>query len=90
MQYVWDDRKNALNREKHGVDFERIHDADWRGALASHDTRKDYGEVRIAAYVPIHARLYVVIYVKRGNVRRIISLRKANARERSFYEKTQK
>ena len=55
-------------------------------ALAYADERHDYGEQRIVALAPMQGRLYVVCYVMRGQVRRIISFRKANKREERTYE----
>lgn len=43
--------------------------------------RHDYGEPRMVALAPIGERLYCVVYVDRGDNRRVISLRKANYRE---------
>ncbi len=37
-------------------------------------------------YAPIGRRLYCVVFVDRGEVRRVISLRKANSREVRMYE----
>lgn len=85
--YEWDEGKNEQNQRKHGLSFENIEFADWEWALILPDARRDYGEARFLAYLPIAGRLHAVIYVDRGEVRRIISLRKANVRERKFYEK---
>ena len=85
MRYDWDEKKNTLNIAKHSISFECIYDADWTQAYALLDTPKDYGEMRIMALVPIAGRLHAVVYVKRSNIRRIISVRKANLRERKFY-----
>ena len=60
---------------------------DWDEALNWVDDRKDYGEVRYVALVPMRQRLYYVVYVDLRLVRRIISLRKANNREVDIYEK---
>ena len=89
MKFEWDDYKESINREKHGMGFGAIEDADWGAAVTRPDTRRDYGEVRILAYVPIHHRLHVAVYTMRHHVRRIISLRKANARERDMYDQRQ-
>jgi uncharacterized protein len=86
MEYEWDDAKNAANQEKHGIAFESIYSAKWDSALTSNDSRREYGEERFLAYLPIQERLHAVIYVKRGKYRRIISLRKANEREKNYYE----
>ncbi|MBF0429416.1 MAG: BrnT family toxin [Magnetococcales bacterium] len=46
----------------------------------------NYGEERMIGYAPIDRRLYCVVFVDRGEVRRVISLRKANSREVRVYE----
>jgi len=46
-----------------------------------------YGEERLVAFAPLRGRLYPVCYVLRGQVRRIISFRKANKREERLYAK---
>jgi uncharacterized DUF497 family protein len=45
------------------------------------DTRRDYGERRMIAFGMIGDRLRVCVYTQRGEVYRIISLRKANRKE---------
>jgi uncharacterized DUF497 family protein len=45
----------------------------------------DYGEARMCAIAYISLRLYFVVYVDRANVRRVISLRKANLKEVQRY-----
>lgn len=52
------------------------------------DTRGEYGEKRFVSLVPIHGRLCVVAWCVRGAALRVISLRKANARERKRYDET--
>lgn len=47
------------------------------------DTRRDYGEVRIICFGFLRGRLVQVVYTPRGAVRHIISMRKANAREKA-------
>ena len=32
MKYEWDDNKRIANLERHGVDFESIHDFEWEAA----------------------------------------------------------
>ena len=44
-----------------------------------------YGENRMIGYAPIAARVYCVVFVDRDDIRRIISLRKANSREVHHY-----
>lgn len=86
MKVIFDAAKDAINMEKHGVSLTNAARIDWDVALTWQDTRRDYRETRMIALAPIDERLYCVVYVDRGNDRRIISLRKANQREFDFYE----
>jgi uncharacterized DUF497 family protein len=43
--------------------------------------------MRLIAMAPLGARLHVVVFVERGDERRIISARMANSREAAFYER---
>ena len=51
------------------------------------DRRRDYAEDRYRLLGTIEDRVFVVIYTMRGPVVRIISARKANARETREYER---
>lgn len=86
MKVICDAAKDAINMKKHGVSLTDAALIDWEAALMWQDTRWDYGELRMIALAPINERLYCVVYVDRGDDRRIISLRKANQREFDFYE----
>ena len=86
MLFEWDGKKAAKNRTKHGISFEACEDFAWHKAVIFSDTRHDYREERSVAIGPIDERLYVIVYVRRGERTRIISLRKANERERRIYE----
>jgi uncharacterized protein len=85
MNYEWDDNKLACNLENHKVHFNLAEQFDWETALIEPDNRKDYGEGRFAAFGLIGARLYCLVYTLRNDVKRIISLRKANPREVKRY-----
>ena len=52
------------------------------GARGLPDDRHDYGEGRHVLFGRLAGRLFVVVFTDRGDRRRIISARKANARER--------
>ncbi len=58
---------------------------DWDAALVWVDTRFDYDEWRMIALAPRTQILYYVAFVERGEVHRIISLRRANRREVQHY-----
>lgn len=85
--FEWDEDKRAFNLAKHGVDFDIVWDMDWARSFDTPDGRREYGEVRILALVPLGDRIYTCVYTRRGNNRRIISLRKSNEREEIKYEK---
>ena len=50
------------------------------------DTRYSYGEERYRVIGVIEQRLFVVVYTPRHDAMRIISARKANQREVTYYE----
>ena len=58
----------------------------WDTAVETIDDRFDYGEERWVTLGMIRFRLHVLVYTQRASVIRIISLRKANGRERKFYD----
>jgi uncharacterized protein len=77
----WDEAKRQANLAKPGVDFALADELDGSDATTERDLRHDYGEDRFRTTGSIRARLYVLIYTPRDGRRRLISLRKANARE---------
>jgi uncharacterized DUF497 family protein len=85
MAFEWDERKRETNLVKHGVDFIDVTSLFDGETIETVDDRKDYGEARLNCMGEIEGRLYVVTYVWRGAARRIISARRANARERKAY-----
>jgi len=89
MKFEWDDVKAAANRAKHGVAFEDVTDFDWNASVDTPDHRKNYNEQRVIATSTIRGRPHVLVYVQRNEYVRVISLRKANKREVSKYEKAQ-
>lgn len=86
MGIIFDVVKDSENKRKHGLSLSEAILMDWDTVLVWQDTRRDYSEIRMVAFVPIGTRLYCVVYVDRENDRRIISLRKANQREFDYYE----
>ena len=90
MKYEWDDNKCKANIAKHGVDFKSTEEFDWPTAIEVLDDRIEYDEDRWIAIGLIGTRLHVLIYTMRLDTIRIISLRKANKREREFYEEKTK
>jgi uncharacterized DUF497 family protein len=87
MEITFDLAKDVSNIAKHGISLADAIDMEWDTLYAVPDTRHVYGEDRMVGIAYIGLRLYAVVYVDRNEVRRIISLRKANRREESRYAK---
>ena len=85
MEFEWDERKRQRNLRLHKVDFIDVLPMFDGATLEIVDERFDYGETRIRCLGEIDGRVYVVVYTWRGIGRRIISARKANAREKRTY-----
>ncbi len=90
LRFDWDERKNRLNRAKHGVWFEEAQSvfSDLH-ARVFHDPEHSAEEERFLLLgLSSAARLLVVVHCYResDSVVRIISARKAVKREVQFYE----
>jgi uncharacterized protein len=85
MRIEFDPAKDETNRTKHGVSLFMAGELDWEAALVWVDDRVDYSETRMIALAPKTEILYYVAFVDRGEVRRVISLRRANRREVKHY-----
>jgi uncharacterized DUF497 family protein len=83
--FEWDEDKRASNLAKHGVDFRRAVQIFRDEVFEVADRRREYGELRVICLGEIESRVYRVVHTWRGSVRRIISARKANAREQRAY-----
>ncbi len=89
LKIVFDSEKDKLNQIKHGgLTLADASELEWDDAAYIQDQRHDYGENRVIALAYLGDRLLVVVFVDRGDERRIISLRKANYREAKRYAKT--
>ena len=81
--YEWDEAKSEANIARGRLGFGAILDFDWDNAVTDPSPR--HGEARSAALGLIGNRLYHVVYTRRGDRRRIISLRPASRKEREEY-----
>jgi uncharacterized protein len=85
IRFEWDDAKNdrcARDRGRFCRYLAGFLDPNRR---VERDVRRDYGEERFRLYGRVAGRLFVIAYARRETVTRIISARKANARERDRY-----
>ena len=85
MEFEWDLIKNWRNIEKHGIDFTDAVRIFKQPTLEVVDNRRDYGEKRISAMGMVEDVILYVVYTDRNGIRRIISARRANRRERRKY-----
>lgn len=86
MKIEWHEAKNQRNVDKHQLNFADAHEVLSAPHFTCADHRKDYGEPRFIAVGTLRDRMVVVAYTMREDVYRIISMRKANAREQSTYQ----
>lgn len=88
----WDEGKRRATREARGLDFADLARYDWGSALDRADPRAYQSpigapEERRVSVGFLDRRLIVVAYTVRGECIRVISMRKANARERRAHER---
>ena len=89
MEFEWDENKRRSNLSKHGIDFVDAAKIFNRPVLERIDNRyDDYEETRIVALGEVNGVVLFVVYAWRGEVRRIISARRATKRERNKYYQT--
>jgi uncharacterized protein len=83
----WDDRKAAANQRKHSVSFALAERFPFETAIEAIDPESEqHGEDRYHALGKIDRTVYALIYARRRDKIRIISLRKATAHEREVYQ----
>ena len=85
MQIEFDPNKDLTNQAKHGLSLALAEQLDWDSALVWVDERFEYGEMRMVALAPETGVVYYVAFVDRSEVRRVISLRRANRKEVKHY-----
>jgi uncharacterized protein len=85
VKVSFDTKKNLRNIVERGLPFELVDSFEWDSALIVQDTRKDYGEQRYIAIGLIDEVLYVTVFTPRLDKPHVISLRRANLRERRKY-----
>jgi uncharacterized DUF497 family protein len=86
MKFEFDSAKRNKTLEERGLDFERAVEVFAGVHLTAQDTRQEYIEDRFITVGHLDDRLVVLVWTPRDKVRRIISMRKANEREKAFYK----
>jgi len=93
MRYEWDEKKNKINQQKHGVSFEEAKEVfEDAFQISKLDHRfNDFEERWITIGATMKHKILVVanlFFTNKGQeIIRIISARKANKKERQTYEK---
>ena len=91
LRFEWDENKNELNIEKHGVSFDEAKSVFYdENALLVYDEQHsdDERRFRILGYSNRGNILLVVHCIREESVIRIISSRKATQHERNGYERS--
>ena len=89
MRISFDPAKNDWNLRFRGLPFAAAAEFDFEGALYAIDDRHDYGETRYIALGMLGDRLHVLCFTETEDGIRVISFRKANAREVRRHAKAQ-
>lgn len=85
MLIEFDPAKRAATLADRGVDFEHAGDVFAGRHYTMPDPRYRYTEDRFITVGLLDGHMVVMIWTPRGEARRIISMRKANAREQARY-----
>lgn len=85
MRITYDPAKSQRNEEDRGLPFTAAENFDWSGALVVEDIREDYSERRYQALGYIDEHLHMLVFTPRDGAVHVISLRRANQRERTRY-----
>jgi uncharacterized protein len=80
-------QRNANGLCERGLDFERAEEVFAGLTIDMPDLRRDYDERRINSIGHLSGRMVIVCWTPRGEARHIISMRKANDREKARYRK---
>lgn len=86
MRITFDPAKRALTHEKRGLDFAFAGLVFGVRHMTRIDDRQGYGEPRFVSIGTLGADVVILVWTPRGNARRIISMSKANGREKAFFE----
>ncbi len=87
MKIEFDAAKRAKALHERGLDFARAGEVFDGRHFTGQDSRQDYAEDRFITVGLLDARLVVLVWTPRGEARRIISMRKANDREKALYDR---
>jgi uncharacterized protein len=87
MKIVFDPDKRGKTLSERGIDFTRADEIFAGHHFTLEDTRQDYKETRFITVGKIDSRMVIMVWTLRNDEIRVISMRKANEREKEKYEK---
>ena len=82
---MWDENKRKLNLKKHGLDFVRAEEVLDGIIVMWTDERFEYGEARFNSLEFLRGLVVHVSHAERGDIIRVISMRKATSNEAKIY-----
>jgi uncharacterized protein len=85
MRITFDPAKRAWTLRERGLDFVHVAEVFAGPTFDRADERHDYGELRIVTVGYLRGRMVIVVWTPRRDARHVISMRKANERERKRY-----
>ena len=85
MRITFDPAKRAATLRERGIDFQDACEVFADRLFTTPDLRRDYPEPRFRSYGMLRGRMVVIIWTPIDGGRRIISMRKANDRERHAF-----
>ena len=86
MRIEYDEAKRAKTLQERGLDFVDAVQVFADSDMTQPDGRANYGEARFVTVGWLKGRVVVLAWTPRGEVRRIISMRYANERERTKFQ----
>jgi hypothetical protein len=85
MKITYDPRKRLKTLSERAVDFDDAAEVFDGQTYDFIDDRHDYGEIRVVTLGLFRGRMMVIVWTQRGDYRHVISMRKANDREKARY-----
>jgi uncharacterized DUF497 family protein len=85
VELSFDSAKRDATLRDRGLDFLDATEVFAGKTFDFPDERSNYGETRMITVGALRGRMVVVVWTERGEARRIISMRKANEREKAYF-----
>jgi uncharacterized DUF497 family protein len=90
MAITYDPAKRDWTLRERGLDFDDAEEVFAGRIFEQEDDRRDYGETRVITIGFLRSRMVVLVWTPRGSDTHVISMRKANEREKARYSQESK